>query len=151
MSRGTILLAVLWALAVLHARAQRETYTWDDFISEYTADEEQAEDEQWTLWLEELKDIHEQPMNINTASVDDLQRLPFLNTAQIEQIHAYIYLHGAMQTLGELRLIPLLDQATRQRLSPSRPAPTCRSTIARAFRWRTAMRETPSTIACATT
>ena len=117
MSRGTILLAVLWALAVLHARAQRETYTWDDFISEYTADEEQAEDEQWTLWLEELKDIHEQPMNINTASVDDLQRLPFLNTAQIEQIHAYIYLHGAMQTLGELRLIPLLDQATRQRLS----------------------------------
>lgn len=115
--RSLLLAITPWMLAMPQAHAQSDAYTWDDFLYEYTTDEEQAEDEQWTLWLEELKAIHEQPMNINTASVSDLQRLPFLDEAQIEQIHAYIYLHGTMQTLGELRLVPLLDSATRRRLA----------------------------------
>ncbi len=96
--------------------AQAQQYSWDDFFQEYT-DDERADDEEWMLSLEELKAIHEEPMNINTAGIDDLMRLPFLTAAQIEEIHAYIYLHGEMQTLGELRLLKSLDEDTRRKLA----------------------------------
>jgi len=90
---------------------------WDDFVEEYTSDVERAEEEDLQLHLQELKELSEHPMNINTASVEDFLQLPFLSEAQIEQIHAYIYLHGQMQTLAELRLVPLIDDVTRRRLS----------------------------------
>ena len=92
-------------------------YDWEDFVEEYTSDEERAEEEDLQLHLQELKELSEQPLNINTATVEDLLQLPFLSETQIEQIHAYIYLHGQMQTLAELRLVPLIDEVTRRRLS----------------------------------
>lgn len=90
---------------------------WDDFVEEYTSDVERAEEEDLQLHLQELKELSEHPFNINTASIEDFLQLPFLSEAQIEQIHAYIYLHGQMQTLAELRLVPLIDDVTRRRLS----------------------------------
>ena len=91
--------------------------SWDDFVEEYTSDVERAEEEDLQLHLQELKELSEHPLNINTASIEDLLQLPFLSEAQIEQIHAYVYLHGQMQTLSELRLVPLIDDATRRWLS----------------------------------
>ena len=108
-----VLLLLLLAMAV-PAVAQSD---WDDFAEEYLSDEERGEDEDLQLHLQELKELSEHPMNINTATVEDFLQLPFLSEAQIEQIHAYIYLHGQMQTLAELRLVPLIDDATRQWLS----------------------------------
>lgn len=107
-----------------------QSYTWDDFAQEY-ADwqmidddgEEETKDavdnflQQWENQMQELKFLHENPININTANRDDLLRLPFLDDQQIEEIHTYIYLHGPIQTLGELRLIPELDSRTRRFLS----------------------------------
>lgn len=90
---------------------------WDDFVEEYTSDVERAEEEDLQLHMQELKELSEHPLNINTASIEDMLQLPFLSEAQIEQIHAYIYLHGQMQTLAELRLVPLIDEVTRRRLS----------------------------------
>lgn len=90
---------------------------WDDFIEEYMSDEERADEEDLQLCLQDLKELFEHPLNINTATISDLRQLPFLSDKQIEQIHAYIYFHGQMQTLSELRLVPLLDDATCRRLS----------------------------------
>ena len=88
-------------------------YSWDDFVQEYAADDEALLDEEERLvYLEELKLLHEHPLNINSASIEDFQQIPFLNEQQIESIHAYIYLHGEMQTLGELLLLPLIDEQT---------------------------------------
>lgn len=89
-----------------------QNYSWEDFVEDYTSDMEAAEQDDWLLYLEELKQLHEQPLNINTATVDDLLQLPFLDEEIIEQIHAYIYLHGQMQTLGELRLIRGMSEQT---------------------------------------
>ena len=88
-------------------------YSWDDFVQEYAADDEALLDEEERLvYLEELKLLHEHPLNINSASIEDFQQIPFLNEQQIESIHAYIYLHGEMKTLGELLLLPLIDEQT---------------------------------------
>lgn len=112
----------LLAVCTLCASAQQTlSFTdsdtdWDTFLSEYTADEERPDEDNdtWLLQLEELKLLHEQPLNINTATVEEFRQIPFLTDEQIEQIHAYIYLHGQMQTLGELRLVPLMDDRTMQ-------------------------------------
>ena len=61
--------------------------------------------------------LHDQPMNINAATREELLRLPFIDEQQAEEIHAYIYLHGPLQTQGELRLVPQLDSRTRRFLS----------------------------------
>lgn len=92
----------------------QNSYTWDDFVEEFTAswETEEGEAEQQLSSLEELKELHEHPLNVNTASAAELARLPFLSEQQIESIHAYIYLHGQMQTLGELLLLPLIDAQT---------------------------------------
>lgn len=107
---------ILWMLffcrGFLSAAAQ-QVYSWDDFVQEYAADDEALLDEEERLvYLEELKQLHEHPLNINSASIEDFQQLPFLNEQQIESIHAYIYLHGEMKTLGELLLLPLIDEQT---------------------------------------
>ena len=108
---------LLFLFCTLFTTSLSAQYDWDDFAEEYTSDVERAEEEDWQLHVQELKELSEHPLNINTATVEDLLQLPFLSEAQIEQIHAYIYLHGQMQTLAELRLVPLLDEATRRRMS----------------------------------
>ena len=107
-----LLLFLFFMLLASSLAAQK--YDWDDFVEEYTSDVERAEEEDLQQHLLELKELTEHPININTATVEDLLQLPFLSEAQIEQIHAYIYLHGQMQTLAELRLVPLIDDATRR-------------------------------------
>ena len=92
--------------------AAQKPYSWDDFVQEYATDDELLDEEARLVYLEELKLLHEHPVNINTASVEDFRQIPFLNEQQIESIHAYIYLHGEMKTLGELRLLPLIDTQT---------------------------------------
>ena len=110
-----LLLSLLCLLLATSLHAQQ--YDWDDFVEEYASDVERAEEEDLQLHLQELKELSEHPLNINTASIEDFLQLPFLSEKQIEQIHAYIYLHGQMQTLAELRLVPLIDDVTRRRLS----------------------------------
>lgn len=93
--------------------AAQQLYSWDDFVEDFSAGDEQLlEAEDRMVYLEELKLLHEHPLNINTASIEDFQQLPFLTEQQIESIHAYIYLHGQMRTLGELLLLPLMDAQT---------------------------------------
>ena len=110
MKRCIILLAL--CCLTLSTIAQNQ-YSWDDFVQEYAADDETLLDEEERLvYMEELKQLHEHPLNINTASIEEFQQIPFLNEQQIESIHAYIYLHGEMKTLGELLLLPLIDAQT---------------------------------------
>ena len=92
-----------------------ETDSWETVLETLLSDEELSSDA-----LEELsfmyESMHESPLNINTATKEELQQLPFLSDRQIEDIHAYIYMHGPMLTLGELQLTGSLDYATRRLL-----------------------------------
>ena len=89
-----------------------EEVLWGEFLEYATTDQEVAEGEEWQLALEELEVLRTRKIDLNAASVQDLLQLPFLDEAQVEQIHAYIHLHGPLQTLGELKMIPLLTGST---------------------------------------
>ena len=107
--------AVLSCLLTAVHSQNTGTNEWDSVLETLLSDEELSPDA-----LEELVDIyeslHESPLNINTATREELCMLPFLTDRQIEDIHAYIYLHGPMLTLGELHLTGSLDYTTRQLL-----------------------------------
>ena len=91
------------------------TERWESVLETLLSDEDLSADA-----LEELADmyewLHAEPLNINTATREELSMLPFLTDRQIEDIHAYIYMHGPMLTLGELQLTGSLDYNTRQLL-----------------------------------
>ena len=92
------------------------SYTWQDFVEEMS-DDQYAEEETWSQQMEELAQLAAHPMDINTATREQLQQLPFLSDEQIEEIHTYIFLHGGMRSLGELMAISSIDLRTRRFLS----------------------------------
>ena len=54
-----------------------------------TNDEDNAY--QWENLFEELSDLKENPLNINSATKEQLERFPFLNSQLIENILYYLY------------------------------------------------------------
>ena len=57
---------------------------------------------------EDLLDLAAHPINLNAAQAEDLERLRFLNNAQIDAILLYVYQHP-MQSMAELQLINCLQ------------------------------------------
>ena len=110
------ILCVLWTF-LLSARVfcsvGPDDLSWESVLEELLSDEGFSASalEQMSEFYEQL---HTSPLNINTATADELESLNVLSPAQIESIHAYIYMYGPMKTLGELQLIGGIDWHTRQ-------------------------------------
>lgn len=77
-----------------------------------------GEDMNWENELEELSRQIQEPVNINIATKSQLEQFPFLTDIQIENILAYIYIHGQMQTIYELQLVGEMDKHTIDLLLP---------------------------------
>ncbi len=60
---------------------------------------------------EELMEAAAHPINLNTATAVDLERLRFLSDQQVDAILLYVYEHP-MQDVAELQLIPCLEDYT---------------------------------------
>ena len=89
---------------------------WESLLNQVVGIDE-AEDADWADNYETLNYLAEHPMDINTASTDDLLRLPFLTASQVEDIDAYRYRHGALRSLGELAMIESIDAPLRKLMS----------------------------------
>ena len=72
----------------------------------------------WENELEELSNRLQEPVNLNSATREQLEQFPFLSDIQIEHLLAYIYIHGQMETIYELQLVEELDRQTIQYLLP---------------------------------
>lgn len=72
----------------------------------------------WENQLEDFQYLLEHPININTATKAQLEQFPFLSDLQIENLLAYIYIHGQMQTIYELQLVDEMDRRTIEYLLP---------------------------------
>jgi DNA uptake protein and related DNA-binding proteins len=94
----------------------KDDNSWAVFVQEIA---ESTDNEQNINSLyERLSDIHEHPFNINQISKEQLEQLPFLSDAQIENILAYLYVSGPMKSIYELNLVKDLDLETIKRLLP---------------------------------
>ena len=93
----------------------------------------------WENELEELSNRLQEPVNLNSATREQLEQFPFLSDIQIEHLLAYIYIHGQMETIYELQLVEELDRQTIQYLLPF----VCIKDINNepAFRWKTMLKD----------
>lgn len=106
--KSGILLSMLLITTIL--KAQNTVITlWEENMEQLSMDEEERD---WEDELEELSVRLQEPVNINDATKQDLGQFPFLTDLQIENILAYIYIHGEMQTIYELQLVEEMDKRT---------------------------------------
>lgn len=93
----------------------KQTHDWEQFLYQLS-DLEDIESSSWESSFELLCDLEENPININTATREDLEQLPFLTAKDIESIHEYLYYYGPMKSLGELVMIKDLSYYKRRLL-----------------------------------
>lgn len=116
MRRKYILTALCFVLAVLTATAQEARRDWETLLEEVMTAED-MESEAWEENFELLSELAEHPIDLNHATREELERLPFLSAQQVEELQAYIYQYGGMRSLGELAMIESLDRTHQQLLS----------------------------------
>ena len=101
------------AIIILSGRENNlsaQQITWEDFVEHYHSFDD---DSRYDVAFEELLEIHNNPININNTSEQELSALPFLTTSQIRDILYYQSVNGPMFSLGELMYIISLDKQTR--------------------------------------
>jgi hypothetical protein len=85
-------------------------------FEEYTA--ENGETIDYDTFFDELMDCSRNPINLNHTTQEELEKLFFLSDIQVENILAYVYLYGSLQTIYELQLIEGLDMTDIRRMIP---------------------------------
>lgn len=98
----------------MHIDAE-QTHEWEQFLYQLS-ELEDIESSSWESSFELLCDLEENPININTASREDLEQFPFLTAKDVENLSEYIYRYGPMKSLGELVMIKDLSYYKRRLL-----------------------------------
>ena len=99
---------------VLNAWGQDDS--WQDVIAELATSDD-MESLAWDNTIDLLTELADSPIDINNATREELERLPFLSDIQIEDIMAYLYQYGSMKSEGELAMIVSLDPLRRKLLT----------------------------------
>lgn len=106
MSHPLRLILFFLLAAITGAKAQ----TWQQVYDEVMSDAESYADEGTALdSYELLEQLASNPIDLNKATRDDLEQMPFLSAQQVMDIEEYLYRYGPMRSLGELRMIRSLD------------------------------------------
>ncbi|MCC6289190.1 MAG: helix-hairpin-helix domain-containing protein [Chitinophagaceae bacterium] len=83
-------------------------------ITEQNEDAETTDDS----WMQQMEYLKKNPVNLNTATVNDLQDFQILNPLQIENFVSYRKLLGKLISIYELQAVPEWDIPTIQKLLP---------------------------------
>ena len=101
----------------LSAGAQTvEHRPWEDYLNEVVTREDAGESA-WEDMYELLCEMEQHPLDINKATRDELEQVPFLSAQQVEEIQAYLYRYGPMKSASELVMIRSLDYSVRRLLT----------------------------------
>lgn len=111
-------LTALWLLLLpFTLPAQSSTDDWEELFAQLVALDEEWTERQANDAYEVLASLAEHPVDLNTATRDDLEGIPFLTDDQIEALIAYRDRCQRVRTMAELALIPAID-GTRRALLP---------------------------------
>ena len=86
--------------------AQDTTSTDLDLIIEDAAtSSESGSDVDWSMMSDALNDLKKNPLNLNTATKQDLSQIPFLSELLINALHQHIRKNGPLLSIYERRNI----------------------------------------------
>lgn len=94
----------------------QEVRPWEQYLNEVMTQEDMASSA-WEQTYDLLCELEQHPMDINQATREQLEQLPFLSAQQIEGIVEYLWRYGRMESLSELQMVRPLDYAQRRLLS----------------------------------
>ena len=101
---------------VLGVRAQeKDVHSWEKYLSAVMTAED-MDSEEWQLNYDLLCELEQHPININKATREDLEQLPFLSAQQVEALMEYKYRYGGMKSLAELMMIREIEPQMRKLL-----------------------------------
>lgn len=83
-------------------------HAWEPYFEMWVDFEDRSEDE-WEDIHELLCTLEEHPVNLNTATREELEALPFLSDRQVSDVLEYIYRYHGIKTKAELIAISSLD------------------------------------------
>ena len=83
--------------------------SWENIIEQLVDNNDEISSSNWQNLMEDLAELKEHPININTATKEQLERFPFLSDRLVENILYYIYKHGPMLTEKELMMVKDMD------------------------------------------
>lgn len=89
---------------------------WQQLLSDLSSSED-FEHVAWQDYEEDLEEMAQHPVNLNTATREELERMPFLTASQVEDILFYIYRYGQLKSMSELSLISSIGWYQRQLMS----------------------------------
>ena len=90
-----------------------QTPDWQEDMQEWSTEEDMVD----ITNMELLEDLSINKINLNQATREQLEQLPFLSAQQVEAIMEYLYRYGPMRSLSDLQMITQLDYQTRQQLT----------------------------------
>lgn len=117
MTRSILFVGILFISLFLHAQNVVNNRL-EEMLEDLSIADEEADMRNWENELQELTERMNNPVNINTATKEQLEQFPFLTDVQIENLLAYVYIHGQMQSIYELQLVEEMDRRTIEYLLP---------------------------------
>ncbi len=116
----TFCLPLIFILMCFRVKAQEKQVNIEQYIADifeqYSAESEQETD--FESFYEDLTELWSNPVELNSSQREQLRKLPFLSDIQIENIIAYIYTYGPLNSIYELQLIDGLDMTDIRRMLP---------------------------------
>jgi len=106
-------LSVLAEVPRADSISQIEAVDWHILLEDMAENGMQTEE-----WEETLTELANNPIQLNTASKEQLEGIPFLNADQVENLSYYLYRYGPIVSLSELLLVEGMDSRTMRWLSP---------------------------------
>lgn len=100
----------------IKGQTNNELRQWADNIASVYAEEMESED--LTLLIEDLYAMARNPIDLNTAQREDLERIFFLSDIQVENILYKRYVNGPFYSIYELQTVEGLPVSTIKLLQP---------------------------------
>lgn len=115
----TVILTLLFLCVPVSFLSAQQTVEPDlEEIFEQLNENDEDEAYGWENEIEDLYDRIREPINLNSATKEELEQFPFLSDLQVENILAYLYINGQMKTIHELQLVEEMDRRTIRYLLP---------------------------------
>ena len=104
----SFLLVLSFVLCVSMTYAQKSQHSWESLLNDVMALED-GESLSWQETYDILCELEQHPIDLNNATREDLEAIPFLTAQQVMDICEYLYKYAPMRSLGELAMIESLD------------------------------------------
>ena len=101
-------ITLLLTAVCLTAPAQEGEDDWWYYLNRL-GEIEDIEGSAWEMAYETMSELAAHPLDINRATREDLQQLPFLSDKEVEEIAEYVHRYAPLRSLGELAMIPSLS------------------------------------------